>query len=97
MRGSSLRKYGRGGDSQNYQQDLNNVKVRLGELDGSLGSPKKKEKASLVKGDISAIPLNQLKSKQITAAPTMEEYNVLQADVEDMHRTLSTILGKGEQ
>lgn len=97
MRGTPVRRLGRGGDSQNYRQDLNQIKVKLDELNGSRGKAKKNENAAMLNKDLSAIPLNQMKSTQITAAPTMEDYNALQADVADIHTTLSTILGRSSK
>lgn len=84
----------RGGSSQNFAEEIQQLTFKIGELRGERGRGFNISKAAMLKGDLSRIPLNRMKSVQISAAPTQEDFNKLQEDVADIHKTLSTILGK---
>lgn len=70
--------------------------VQLEELAGERGRGNNHEMAAIRKKDLAGIPLDAMRSIQLSAAPTMEDYNALQADVAGIHKALSTMLGKGE-
>ncbi len=86
----------RAGFNENFRQELQQINIKLGTLLGERGRGIDPNGEAITKRDLSSIPLNQMKSVQISAAPTMDDYNALQADVSDIHITLSTILGKSQ-
>lgn len=94
MRGSALSR-GRPGVNQ-ASRNARRSQVKLDELAGDRGRGNNHEMAAIRKKDLAGIPLDAMRSIQISAAPTMDEYNALQADVAGIHKALSTLLGKGE-
>lgn len=86
----------RSGFNENFRQELQQINIKLGTLLGERGRGIEPGGEAITKRDLSSIPLNQMKSVQISAAPTMDDYNSLQADVSDIHITLSTILGQSK-
>lgn len=92
MRGKSITD--RLGVSQ-VSRNARRSQVKLDELAGERGRGNNHELAALLKKDIASIPLDTMRSTQIGAAPTMEDYNALQADVAGIHKALSTLLGRG--
>lgn len=63
---------------------------RLEVLTGERGDDKK-SRSAVRRGELQALASMGLKSKQLTAAPTMADYNALQADVAAVFKALTLI------
>lgn len=59
-------------------------------LTGERGD-KNKSQSAIRRGELQALASLGLKSKQLTAAPTMADYNALQEDVDNIFRALTLI------
>lgn len=70
--------------------DFANVKEKIEKLAGDRGAPNKPLSA-IRRVELTALASIKLRSKQAGAAPTMAEYNALQADVESIYLALQRI------
>lgn len=50
-----------------------------------------KSRSAIRRGELQPLASMKLKSKQLTAAPTMADYNALQEDVANIHKALTLI------
>lgn len=63
---------------------------RLEVLTGERGD-KSRTRSAIRRGELQALASLGLKSKQLTAAPTMADYNALQEDVANIYQALTLI------
>lgn len=79
-------------------RDLARVKEKLEILTGERGA-ESRPLSALRRGELRPLASLASKSRQITAAPTMADYNALQADVEAIYTAilqLSNLLGNAK-
>ena len=72
------------------QRDLARMRETIEKLSGERGDSLKSNSA-IRRMELRALASMQMRSKQVTAAPTAADYNALQADVAAIYNALSRI------
>ncbi len=70
--------------------DLERIREQLENLTGQRGA-KLKPLSAVRRGELAGLAVRPLRSEQVTAAPTMDQHNALQADVKALFDALAQI------
>jgi hypothetical protein len=78
-----------------WERDLQQTKEMVEKIAGTRGDTTKSQSA-VRRSELRGLASLSLQSKQVTAAPTQDDFNALQSDVDNIFKTLqriSNILG----